>query len=252
MQWSIGIVVLVVVGIVVLVLAKSSKTSSDTTSSTTAQPAPASVTTDLAAVPLPAIAAAGQTASSNPVKSTDGKKRTVAGKPDVLYVGAEFCPYCAGERWPLVVALSKFGTFSGLKVLNSSEENVPTLSFQGSSYSSPYVSFTPIELQDQDHKPLDKATNEQLQLFQQLGGGAFPFIDFGGTSYQQGGSVDAQLLIGKTQTAIASELAKSTPKDTSPTSLQGNVNLVAAGFIRQICGLTNDQPGKVCKAIPAA
>jgi hypothetical protein len=32
----------------------------------------------------------------------------------MLYIGAEYCPYCAAERWPLVMALSKFGTFSNL------------------------------------------------------------------------------------------------------------------------------------------
>ncbi len=34
------------------------------------------------------------------------------GKPEVLFVGAEFCPFCAAERWPLIVALSRFGHFS--------------------------------------------------------------------------------------------------------------------------------------------
>ena len=36
------------------------------------------------------------------------------GAPEVLYIGAEYCPFCAVERWPLVVALSRFGTFAGL------------------------------------------------------------------------------------------------------------------------------------------
>ena len=45
---------------------------------------------------------------------------TSDGKPRVLYIGAEYCPYCAAERWPLVVALSRFGTFSGLGLSTSS------------------------------------------------------------------------------------------------------------------------------------
>ncbi len=36
------------------------------------------------------------------------------GKPEVLFVGAEFCPFCAAERWPLIVALSRFGRFTAL------------------------------------------------------------------------------------------------------------------------------------------
>ncbi|HSR26568.1 MAG TPA: DUF929 family protein, partial [Candidatus Eisenbacteria bacterium] len=42
------------------------------------------------------------------------------GRPEVLYVGAEYCPYCAAERWPLIVALSRFGTFSGVRAAASS------------------------------------------------------------------------------------------------------------------------------------
>jgi hypothetical protein len=30
-----------------------------------------------------------------------------AGKPEMLYIGAEFCLYCAELRWPLAVALSR-------------------------------------------------------------------------------------------------------------------------------------------------
>ena len=28
----------------------------------------------------------------------------VGGVPEVLYVGAEYCPFCAAQRWPVVVA----------------------------------------------------------------------------------------------------------------------------------------------------
>ena len=41
---------------------------------------------------------------------------TSDGKPLVVYIGAEYCPFCAAERWPMVVALSRFGTFSGLQI----------------------------------------------------------------------------------------------------------------------------------------
>ena len=36
---------------------------------------------------------------------------TVGGKPAVVFIGAEYCPYCASERWPMFMALSKFCTF---------------------------------------------------------------------------------------------------------------------------------------------
>src|SRR6266852_5220447 len=42
------------------------------------------------------------------------------GKPEIFYFGAEFCPYCAAQRWSLVIALSHFGTFSKLPETYSS------------------------------------------------------------------------------------------------------------------------------------
>ena len=38
-----------------------------------------------------------------------------AGKPELFFVGAEGCPFCAVQRWGMVIALSQFGTFSRLQ-----------------------------------------------------------------------------------------------------------------------------------------
>ena len=74
---------------------------------------------------------------------------TADGKPEVLYIGAEYCPYCAAQRWPLVVALSRFGTFSGLGLSTSSATDVfpstPTVTFHGSTYASDVLSFSGVE-----------------------------------------------------------------------------------------------------------
>ena len=83
-----------------------------------------------------------KTGSSSILKGADGK-------PLITYIGAEYCPYCAAERWSLAVALSRFGTFSNLSGTHSSDSDVypdtQTLSFYGSSYTSPYVDFQPVE-----------------------------------------------------------------------------------------------------------
>ena len=54
--------------------------------------------------------------------SIDAPALTADGKPEVLYVGAEYCPFCAAERWPVVVALSRFGTWSGLSATDVGRE----------------------------------------------------------------------------------------------------------------------------------
>ena len=47
-----------------------------------------------------------------PVKSISGAPLTQDSKPEMLYIGAEFCPYCAALRWSMAVALSRFGSFT--------------------------------------------------------------------------------------------------------------------------------------------
>ena len=81
----------------------------------------------------------------------------VDGKPEVLYVGAEYCPFCAAERWPLIVALSRFGRFSELKDMQSAQLSVfpgtQTFSFVGSTYTSRYLAFAGVELYGRPSTP---------------------------------------------------------------------------------------------------
>ena len=90
-------------------------------------------------------------------------------------MGAEYCPYCAAERWSMIVALSRFGTFSGLSTVHSSTtdtpSNISTFTFHGSSYTSKYLTFTPVEMQTNIPDPstgsyttLQTPTKEQQAL----------------------------------------------------------------------------------------
>ena len=53
---------------------------------------------------------AGQihTISGNPTPLTEN------GKPEMFYIGRRVLPVLRGQRWAMIVALSRFGTFSGL------------------------------------------------------------------------------------------------------------------------------------------
>ena len=72
------------------------------------------------------------------------------GKPLVIYIGAEYCPFCAAERWPLVTALSRFGTFTNLGATHSATNdvypNTPTFSFKDAKYTSKYLALQTVEL----------------------------------------------------------------------------------------------------------
>jgi hypothetical protein len=180
--------------------------------------------------------------SGNPVK-------TVNGKPNVLYVGAEYCPYCAAQRWPMIVALSRFGTFSGLKQITSYEDNIPTFTFDGSTYTSDYVNFQPMEINgngvgtDGRPLPLETLSADQSATFQKLNpDGSFPFLDFADQSTVIGASYSKDLLAGKTQAQVAAEL--SNPDSEIAQSIGGTAN----AFTAQICKLTNNQPANVCSS----
>lgn len=79
------------------------------------------------------------------VRAKDGARL-----PLVVYVGTEYCAFCAAERWPLVLALSRFGTFSSLYDMQSSPTdfapNTPTFTFYRAKYSSTYVAFHAYEV----------------------------------------------------------------------------------------------------------
>ncbi|HEY2006098.1 MAG TPA: DUF929 family protein, partial [Solirubrobacteraceae bacterium] len=41
------------------------------------------------------------------------------GKPELLTMNLAWCPHCAANSWGLAVALSRFGTLTGLRALDS-------------------------------------------------------------------------------------------------------------------------------------
>lgn len=207
----------------------------------------------------------------NPFKAVQGTPPAAAlvgptGKPEFLYIGAEYCPFCAAQRWAMAVALSRFGTFSQLYQTTSSATdsypNTPTFTFdpklyKAPIYSSQYVDFVPVEetgnVQNSDgtYPPLQTPTADQLKLFSTYDAppytdasiaGSIPFIDIANKFVAIGlaSGYSPQDLAGKQWSDIASSLA-----DTSSTISQhilGSANYLTAG----ICIATGQQPGSVC------
>lgn len=167
---------------------------------------------------------------------------TEGGKPKVLYIGAEFCPFCAADRWPLAVALSRFGTLNGVGQLTSSESKIASLSFQGASLTSSTIAFSGYEIEDQQHKPLDTPPPADAQIYQTYGDQSFPFVDIGGRYLVNTGSYDPSVLSGKTQEQIAAAL--SDPKSDIAQAVDGTANV----FTAAICKTTNGAPAAVCNS----
>jgi len=198
-----------------------------------------------------------------------GKPTTISGttlmengKPEMYYMGAEYCPYCAAERWAMIVALSRFGTFTGLATVHSAvangagtaepDPNTPTWTFVHSTYSSPYLAFTPDEIQTNIPDPstgtyttLQAPTAAQQALVNKYdgSGGAIPFIDFGNHYMISGVSYNPGVLAGLSWSTIATDL--SNPNSAVAKAVDGTANYITAAICK---GLTNNQPASACTA----
>ncbi len=183
--------------------------------------------------------------------------------PQILYVGAEYCPYCAGERWSVITALSRFGTWSGLQntasYVGDYFPNTASFSFVTAKYSSPYLAFNGIEQFSNVPKP-DKSGYEPLMTTPKKFNAvflkydtaqfvpgmsvanqyAYPFISLGNQYLVSGAQFTPGLLAGQSRDAIAAGL--STPSSPVTDGIIAAANYLTAS----ICHLTHNQPMAVC------
>ncbi len=195
---------------------------------------------------------------------------TSGGKPVMLYMGAEYCPYCAAERWAMVVALSRFGTFTGLATTHSASvdgagnqevyPNTSTWTFLNTGYTSKYLVFQHVEMNTNvpdsstgGYTTLQTPTAAQQALITKydnstydpsLGNnaGSIPFIDFGNKYMIAGASYNPQVLTGKSWSQIATALK--TPSSPIAQAIDGTANYITAS----ICKMTGNQPASACTA----
>ena len=244
--WIIGIAVIVVVGVALIVaVAGGSSSSGDIVGR---KPAPASLVNKVTVANADLVNTIGKGTSTPLPQPINGKSIAQDGKPGVLYIGAEYCPYCATERWAMANALSRFGTFTGLNITNSATDDSPaavrTLSFYKSTYKSDYIVFTPVEIQNNTRGALETATADQQELSQKYGNGSIPFIYFDGKYLISGATYSVSVLEGKSWDQIASAMS-----DAKSDIAQGTIG-AANAMTATICILTNDQPSNTCK-VPA-
>jgi uncharacterized protein DUF929 len=149
-----------------------------------------------------------------------GPPLVVDGKPAIVFVSEESCPFCAAERWSLAVALSHFGTWNQLGVTTSAATDIfpdtATLSFRTARYQSTQLTLRTTELTDN--------AGHQLQALSALGrqligrydvppyvnsadqSGAVPFLDIGNRYVLAGAQYDPQVLAGLSAAQIAAQL----------------------------------------------
>ncbi len=256
--WT-SVVVIGLVGVILLAKLVASQPATPGTATSSSTLAPAALVGKIVNLQLSEFSGIGQGTATVLPKAITAPALTNNSKPSVVYIGAEYCPYCATERWPMVVALSRFGTFSNLGVTNSASgdvyPNTQTFSFHGASYTSKYIDFRGVETQSNvqsgsSYAALDSLTAAEQKILSTYdatpyvassSAGSIPFIDFGGKYLISGSTYDPAVLKGKTADQIASALTDTT----SPISkgVMGASNTIVAA----ICSLTNNQPSDVCQ-----
>jgi hypothetical protein len=177
----------------------------------------------------------------------------VDGKPGAVFIGGVFCPYCAAERWAIIMAFSRFGTFAHVQETTSSPWDVyprtATFSFQGATYSSRYLSLAMAEHSGNDvdgpgtDPVLDPLTRQEARLWQTYDDSfGYPFLDIGNKSFVLSPSFSPALLSGLDQIDIASRL--SDPNAPSTQAIVGTANYLSAA----ICAITGQSPVSVCSS----
>jgi hypothetical protein len=263
-----GSILAVLVIVVVFVVVKlNSNSTSDTSSNGPTGAALASVVSTVTSVPASTLntvgAGSGLLAKPQAIK---GAALTENGKPEVLYMGAEYCPYCAAERWPMIVALSRFGTFTGLATIHSAKANgggddepypdTPSWTFLHATFTSPYLTFTTVEqytnvpdTKNDYYYPLQTPTKAETALITKYDvpplvpasdDGAIPFIDFGNQVAIGGAGYNPQTLAGLSWATIASDLHNASSSVAQP--VLGTANYITAA----ICKITNNAPASAC------
>lgn len=217
----------------------------------------------LTGVTTASLSSVGSGTGVTPLTSVGGAALKSGGKNVFLYIGAEYCPYCAAERWGVIVALTKFGNFTGLNYMQSSSSdtfpNTATFSFVNSHYQSNYnITFVSVETQDRDHLPLQSISSltsqEQAAFSQWDSSGSIPFIDIGGSwvirpapsspgtyagsQYDPGTLSPGGSALNWTQ--VGSQL--NTPSSSVAQAIDGTANSI----IKAICAVDGNMPGSLC------
>ena len=209
-------------------------------------------------VPSSALAAAAQEALGSrkialagPTLHSSQQPLMLDGKPELFFAGSEACPFCAVQRWGLIVALGQFGTFSNLHLMQSSTREPPVVrsfTFYGSTYESPYISFVPVEVLSNVPLGYGFAHLQRLSPLQRALLGRFdppqqtPFIDVANRFTRVDSTVQPGLIAGRSWTQIASSLSR--PASVPAQAIAGEAEVLTA----ELCEATSGNPDSVCSA----
>ena len=245
---AIGAVTAVVATVVTLVTIKLTATPAHQVGSESA--APAAVVRQVTTVSAGLLAQASPGRVATPLRQVPGAgpPLTIDGKPAIVFVSEESCPFCAAERWSLAVALSQFGSWSRLGVTKSAATDIfpdtATLSFRSARYQSSQLALRTTELSDNAGHPLQALTALDRQLIGRYDvppyvnsadqSGAVPFLDIGNRYVLAGAQYDPQVLAGLSAAQIAAQLRD--PASPVAQAIDGSAQVIVAAINQVLHG----------------
>lgn len=258
---ALGLIVVAIILVATLLAIRNNKVAGTSSYAETFTPAPASLVQSVGHLPTAVVNAVGVSSPVSPVTapSATGNRslweasngHTVA-LPVVFFYGAEFAPYAAAERWPVIVALSRFGTFGQLGLLQSSPSvaypDIPTFTFSRVRYSSVWLDLQSVERYSVQDPTGAGYTSLQLPTARQSASVSvydtsdttFPLLDIANHWDLVGSSYSPAVLVGLSQSQVASDLAYPSSQVTQAVVAAAN-EITAA-----ICTVTGQRPATVC------
>jgi hypothetical protein len=264
---ALGLIVVAIILLGALVLVRDNSGPSTTSTVETFNPAPSSLVSTMRSVPASVYDAVGVSSPDNPVQAPQqtgngtaplwlGTAADGATLPVVFFYGAEFAPYAAVQRWPLILALSRFGTFNQLGLMQSSAStafaDLSTFTFWNpsttQSYTSKYLVFESVERYSSlnptggRYLSLQRPDAKQAAAIASYGQTAdtFALTDVANRFVLNGASFAPGVLAGLSQSQIAGDLG-------TPASPLAQAVVTAANEITAaICAVDDDKPSTVC------
>jgi hypothetical protein len=176
------------------------------------------------------------------------------GKPVFLSANLAWCPHCAANSWAIVVALERFGDFAKLRVLDTGTyfanhgghpgfSHTKGISFLNNGYTSPYLEFDAVIVEDLKGRKFQKLTTAQKAALKFTDGG-YPATNIGGLYGTVGSGYGPESLRGAKLTP--QKIANALHNPSSP--IAKRVDGLANFFSAAICRATGNMPEDVCSS----
>jgi hypothetical protein len=262
---ALGLIVVVIVLLGALIAIRDHTSPTNTAAVETYAQAPASVMMPLTHIPAATSDAIGATpvAAAGPITPLaatgspsvwQAPTATGASRPVVFFYGAEFAPYAAAQRWPVIVALSRFGTWGPVGLMQSSTTiafgNTSTFTFWHTTYSSKWIDlqsverFSALNPTGGRYTTLETPTTRQAAAVSAYDTTAstFPLLDIANRYVLVGSSFSPAVLASQSQAQIVGDLAIPTSPITQ--AIVASANEITAS----ICRVTGQRPAATCHA----